>query len=130
MSDVLVDSSVWIDFFGGDAAAIGRLDVLLQDDRAAVTGPIVAEVTSGARTPAVFQQLRTRLGALVMLVAPADVWERAAEARFALARSGVQAHLVELLIALTASNAGHVLLTRDRDFTAIAQAVPLDVELF
>jgi hypothetical protein len=32
-----------------------RLDVLLQDDRAAVSGPIVAEVTSGARTPAIFK---------------------------------------------------------------------------
>lgn len=114
----------------GDADAIRRLDPLLRDDRAAVTGPIVAEVTSAARTPAVYQQLRSRLGSLTMLVPPADVWDRAAEARFALARSGIQAHLVDLLIALTASSNGHALLTRDRDFTAIAQAVPVDVELF
>jgi len=65
-----------------------------------------------------------------MLVPPADVWERAAAARFGLARQGTQAHLVDLLIALSASHAGHALLTRDRDFTAIAQVVPLDVELF
>jgi predicted nucleic acid-binding protein len=43
---------------------------------------------------------------------------------------GTHAHLVDLLIALTASHAGHGLLTRDRNFTAIARAVPLDVELF
>lgn len=130
MSDVLVDTSVWIDFFRGDRQAIARLDPLLRDDHAAVAGPIVAEVTSGARTPAVFQQLRARLGALTMLEPPVDVWDRVAAARFSLARQGTQAHLVDLVIALTASSAGHALLTRDRDFTGIAQVVPLDVELF
>jgi predicted nucleic acid-binding protein len=130
VTDVLVDTSVWIDFFRGDSRAITRLDPLLQDDRAAVSGPIVAEVTSGARTPAVFQELRARLGSLVTLEAPNDVWDRVAAARFSLARRGTQAHLVDLLIALTASHTGHALLTRDRDFTAIAEVVPLDVELF
>jgi predicted nucleic acid-binding protein len=113
VSDTLVDSSAWIDFFRGDARAIAHVDPLLRDDRAAVSGPIVAEVASGARTPAVFQQLRTRLGAVTMLEAPADIWA-----------------LVDLLIALTASHAGHAVLTRDRDFAAIARAVPLDVEIF
>ena len=130
MSDVLVDSSVWIDFFRGDKNTIARLDPLLRDDRAAVSGPIVAEVTSGALTPATFQQLRTRLGALTTLEAPSDQWDRVAAARFSLARQGTQAHIVDLLIALTAAAANHTLLTRDRDFTAIARVVPLDVELF
>ena len=130
MSDVLVDTSVWIDFFRGDPQAIVRLDPLLRDDRAAVSGPIVAEVTAGARTPAIFQQLRARLGALTMLEPPPDVWERVAAARFSLARHGTQAHMVDLLIAMTASTAGHALLTRDRDFTGIARVLPLDVELF
>ncbi|MBI3768718.1 MAG: PIN domain-containing protein [Deltaproteobacteria bacterium] len=130
MSDVLVDTSVWIDFFRGDRQAVARLDPLLRDDRAAVSGPIVAEVTSGARTPGAFQQLRARLGALATLEPPPDLWDRVAAARFSLARQGTQAHLVDLLIALTASTAGHTLLTRDRDFSGIAQVVPLDVELF
>ena len=130
MSDVLVDTSVWIDFFRGDRQAVVRLDPLLRDDRAAVAGPIVAEVTSGARTPAAFQQLRARLGALTTLESPPDIWDRVAAARFSLARQGMQAHLVDLLIALTAGTAGHTLLTRDRDFMGIARVVALDVELF
>ena len=130
MSDVLVDTSVWIDFFRGDTRAIARLDPLLRDDRAAISGPIVAEVTSGARTPGSFQHLRARLGALPMLEPPPGLWDRVAAARFSLARQGTQAHLVDLLIALTASHAGHALLTRDRDFAGIARVVPLDVDLF
>jgi predicted nucleic acid-binding protein len=130
VSDVLVDSSVWIDFFRGNRDAVATLDPLLQDDRAAIAGPVLAEVTSGARTPAVFQQLRAKLGVLTMLDPPDDLWDQVANARFSLARQGTQAHLVDLVIAVTASHAGAALLTRDRDFTAIAQTIPLEVHLF
>jgi hypothetical protein len=130
VSDVLVDSSVWVDFFRGDKQTVARLDPLLVDDRAAVSGPIVAEVTSGALNPASFQMLRERLGSLRLLPDPVDLWARVAEARFTLARQGTQAHLVDLAIALTATVAGHALLTRDRDFVAIARVVPLDIEVF
>jgi predicted nucleic acid-binding protein len=130
VSDVLVDSSAWIDFFRGDRVAIALVDPLIRDDRAAVAGPIVAEVTSGARAPASFQELRARLASLTMLVPPPDLWDRVVAARFALVRQGTQAHLVDLVIAVTASSAGHSLLTRDRDFNGIARIVPLDVAVF
>jgi predicted nucleic acid-binding protein len=51
MSDVLVDSSVWIDFFRGDAQAVKRLDPLLADGRVAVPGTIYAEVVSASHRP-------------------------------------------------------------------------------
>jgi predicted nucleic acid-binding protein len=47
-----------------------------------------------------------------------------------LARQGAQLHLVDLLIAVTALHASHTLLTRDRDFSAIARVIPVEVELF
>lgn len=130
MSDVLVDSSVWIDFFRGDPGAVARLDSLLEDDRVAICGPVVAEVSSGARTATVFRELGARLGALPMLATPTDLWERVAGARFALARRGTQAHLIDLAIAITASEAGHSLLTRDRDFSTISEVVPFEIDLF
>jgi hypothetical protein len=130
VSDVLVDSSVWIEFFRGHRQAIARVDPLLVNDRAAVSGPIVAEVTSGALSLASFNQLRARLGALNMLIDPPDLWDRVAEARFTLARQGIQAHLVDLAIAVTARGRDHSLLTRDKDFVAIARVVPLDLDLY
>lgn len=130
MSDVLVDSSVWIDFFRGQAQAVSRVDPLLADDRAATTEMIVAEIASGARTRADFDSLRQHFAALPKLAAPGDLWGRVAETRFVLARQGVQSHLVDLAIAITASEAGHRLLTRDRDFVAIARATSLEVDIF
>ena len=65
---------------------------------------------------------------LVLLPDLPDPWPRVAEARFALARRGTQAALVDLLIALTAAEANHVLLTRDSDFRRIAAVVSVEVE--
>ncbi|OGQ09476.1 MAG: hypothetical protein A2138_15500 [Deltaproteobacteria bacterium RBG_16_71_12] len=130
MSDVLVDSSVWIDFFRGGKVAVARVDRLLVDDRAAVCGPVVAEVASGATTIGAFGLVRGRLFSLTVLADPPDLWARVGDARFSLARQGVQAHLVDIAIAVIANVSGHALLTRDRDFTGIARVVPVDLDVF
>lgn len=129
MSDVLVDSSLWIDFFRGQPTVVSRLDSLLANDRVAVSGPIIAEVASGARSLKQFEWLRQHLSALNVLPDPPDLWQRVAEARFQLARKGVQAHLVDLSIAITATAYGHALATRDKDFRKIAKVLLLDLEL-
>ena len=90
----------------------------------------MAEVSSGALTLASFNQVRARLGSLNLLADPPDLWERVGVARFSLARQGVQAHLVDLAIAVTASVSDHAVLTRDKDFTAIARVIPLDLLAF
>lgn len=130
MRPVLVDSSAWVDFFRGRADAVRRLDALLADDRAATTGVIAAEVVSAARTRSEFDELRALFAALPQARPPDDLWDRVAESRFALARQGVRAHHVDLAIAVTAAASGHQLLTRDRDFVAIARVVTaLDLDL-
>jgi len=129
VSDVLVDTSAWVAFLRGEKNAVARLDPLISEDRVSIAGPVYAEVLSGAPTLAAYQRLRVTLDALEWLAGPADLWERVAHARFTLARQGIQATLADLLIAVTASHAGHSLLTRDRDFLRIRQVVPLDVVL-
>ncbi len=130
MSRVLVDSSAWVDFLRGRPEAVRRVDGLLADDLAATAGVITAEVTSGSRTRAEFDELRALFAALPQVGAPLDLWDRVAESRFTLARQGVQAHLVDLAIAVTAVASGSRLLTRDRDFVAIARATGVDLDVF
>lgn len=89
-----------------------------------------AEVLSGAPTLAALARLRTLLRSLDWLSEPRDIWDRAAETRFALARRGHQASLVDVYLALSAAEAGHALLTRDTDFARIKEALPLEVTLF
>ena len=127
MSDLLVDSSIWIDFFRGAPNVVRRMDAALDQDRVAVCGPIVAEVLSGTRTRADFARVKTALEGLALLPDPLDAWPRIGEARFALARRGTQAALIDILIALTAAESGHALLTRDSDFRRIAAVVPVEL---
>lgn len=130
MNLAVVDTSAWISFFRGDGSAVRRIDPLLTDGTAAVTGPIVAEVLSGAATRVEFERLKELFGGLERLADPPDLWDRVAEARFELARKGHQAALVDLSIALTCHEARDRLVTRDRDFRAIARVIPVEVELF
>jgi hypothetical protein len=130
VNPVLADTSVWIDFFRGQPEAVARLRPLLEERRVAIAGPVYAELLSGPRTPEIQDKLRTRLRSLHWLPEPAEVWDRVAEARFALARQGRQAALVDALIAVTAAAARCTLLTRDRDFVRISRVLPLQLELF
>lgn len=130
MNLAVVDTSAWISFFRGDRSAVRRIDSLLADGTAAVTGPIVAEVLSGAVTRAEFERLKELFDGLERLADPPELWDRVAEARYELARGGHQGALVDLSIAVTCHGARDRLVTRDRDFRAIARVIPLEIELF
>lgn len=130
MNRAVVDTSAWISFFRGEASAVRRIDPLLADGTAAVTGPILAEVLSGAANRAEFEHLRELFEGLDRLADPLDLWDRVAESRFALARKGLQAAVVDLAIAITCDEARDRLVTRDRDFRDIARVVPVEIEFF
>lgn len=95
-----------------------------------MTGPILAEVLSGAPSRAEFDRLRDLFRGLDRLPDPPELWERVAEARYALARKGHQASLVDLSIAVACLDGGHALVTRDGDFRAITRVLPLELDVF
>lgn len=130
MSPTVVDSSAWVDFLRGDEAAVSRVDALLAEGRASLTGPIAAEVLSGARSSAEYERLRRLFRGLECVPDPIALWPRLAEYRFALARGGFRAGIVDLAIAITALDAGREVLTRDRGFLRIRTVVPIELEVF
>ena len=130
MSATVVDTSAWVDFLRGERAAVPRVERLLADGAVAVTGPIRAEVLSGARTSGQYERLRGLFEGLIRIADPPGLWDRVAEYRFALARGGFQAEIVDLAIAVAALAGGHRLLTRDRDFARIRTVVPIELDLF
>lgn len=129
MTDVLVDSSAWIGFFRGEKSFVPPVDGLLRQGTAAIAGPVYSEVVSGARTRAEFSLLSRKLRGLNWLEAPPNVWSLIAESRYALARQGVQAHLIDLMISHIAHESQCGLLTADRDFELIARVIPIEVIL-
>ena len=47
---ILIDTSVWIEFFRGRDPFASRVDSLLAGAEAAIAGPIVTELRRGLRT--------------------------------------------------------------------------------
>ena len=124
-SGVLADASVWIRFFrAAESREAAHLDGLLQARAVKTCAPVRVEVVSGARTERERLSLRELFKAIPSLDLPADLWERIEEARFALARKGIQAALVDLMIASVAEHEGAALWTLDDDFSPIRSVIP------
>lgn len=121
---VLVDTSIWIDFFHvGHSPQALHLDELLQTRAILTCDPIRTEVCSGARTAHERSRLHELFRAVSSLTPPPDLWARIEEARFTLARRGHQTSLIDLMIAATAAHHHVPLWTLDRDFEAIRHAI-------
>lgn len=124
---VLVDTSVWVRFLRvAHSLEAQVLDTLLVAGPVATCPPIRAEVISSASTKRECDRLLGVFDALVMLEPPPRVWELIAEYRFALARRGIHASLVDLFIAVTAHTHRVALWTLDDDFTHIVEVLPFN----
>jgi predicted nucleic acid-binding protein len=119
---ILVDTSAWIAFFrdrGPVAAIVART---LEDDEAALCGPVLTELRRGFVSAAERSRTIPLLLACHQLSQPASLWHEAGDLGFALARKGVTVKSLDLLIAAYALTHSIPILTLDRDFQLIARA--------
>ncbi len=124
MAKVLVDSSVWIDFFrNGQSKESQVFDKLARHDQVCIFEIIVVELLSGARNEPEYRMLEDRLAGLPRLEIPTGFWGKVAWARFRLARGGYQASVPDVSIAVIARHYGCSLLTLDRPLTRIAKSL-------
>ncbi len=116
---ILVDSSVWIDYFNGVATAqTDRLDALLGREPLTIGDLILAEVLQGFASEREFRTARDFLTSFrVMDLAGADIALRAARNFRLLRRAGVTVRkTIDTLIATWCIESGYRLLYSDRDF--------------
>jgi predicted nucleic acid-binding protein len=127
---ILVDSSVWIDYFGGAASRESdRLDALLGVE-ALVTGDLIlAEVLQGFAADRDYQQARMLLESFeVVALAGREVCLEAAQNFRTLRRKGVTIRrTIDTIIATCCIRNGYVLLHNDRDFDAFVEHLGLRV---
>lgn len=121
---ILVDSSVWIDFFAGNNnAAVTQLQALLSDSSATVGAAdlVVFEVLRGFRSSTKLEEARmylttlpqVELGGLDNALIAADHY-RALRAQGYTVRSPI-----DILLASYCITQGHLLLHRDADFEVL-----------
>ena len=120
---VLVDTSVWADFFNGfpsaEERALARL--IAGEDEVCTCGVIVSEVFQGLRQEKGRAGLARLFRELVFLEpAGVDSYFRAADVYRALRRKGITIRsTIDCLIAVMAEERDCDVLTRDRDLNAI-----------
>ncbi len=123
---VVVDTSVWIDFFAGGAAS--ALEDALRAGSVVLPPIVVAELLSGARRPRDRSAIRELLDDLPLHDTPRAHWVRVGELRRALAESGLSVSTPDAHVAQCALDRDAILLSRDGVFKRIARRSPLRLE--
>jgi predicted nucleic acid-binding protein len=118
VAGVVVDTSVWIDFFGGKGSE--ELEEALAGGVVVIPPIVVAELVSGANA-----QQRGTIGELLQDApvheTPLDHWVRVGDLRRDLAKKGVAVTIPDAHVAQCALDRDAVLLTRDALFVQIAR---------
>ena len=120
---ILVDSSVWIDYFRGlSTPQTVTLDRLLASEVIGIGDLILTEVLQGCKFDAEFHRVRRHLLNLEFIVlGGADVAVEAARNFRKLRSIGITIRgTVDIVLATRCIVSGHQLLHNDRDFDAFA----------
>jgi len=127
---ILVDTSVWIDYFKGTInAETDRLDELLGSGNLLTGDLILAELLQGFNRDADFRRARQLMESLPCVdLVGRDLAIRAAMHYRQLRRHGVTVRkTIDVLIATFCIAHDHALLHRDRDFTVFEQHLGLQI---
>ena len=127
---ILVDSSVWIDYFRASITLqTEKLDELLGNEPLAIGDLILAEVLQGFVDEAAFNQARKMLMALAVVeLGGQEVAIKAARNFRALRKRGVTVRkTIDTVIATRCIESGYDLLHNDRDFDPFAKHLGLRV---
>jgi predicted nucleic acid-binding protein len=127
---VLIDTTVWIDFFAGrllyHVAVLERLIKKRED--ICICGIILTEVLQGIRGKSEFRKTKELFDAMIFLPMPYSVFLGAAEIYRTLRHKGITIrNSVDCMIASVAIENDIMLLHNDRDFTPIEKHLSLKV---
>jgi hypothetical protein len=127
---VVVDTSVWVDFFRGRSTAhVARLERFLEESEDICTcGVILTEVLQGIREDSDYARTLSRFNTFLYLEMPRTTFVKAAEIYRSLRRRGVTVSKpVDCMIAAVAIEHNVALLHADGDFDPIAEFCGLRV---
>lgn len=121
---VLVDTTVWIDFFRGESSSqVDMLEFLISDGRDVCTcGIILTEVLQGIYDEKQYQKIKSYFAGISFLPMHQTVFIKSADMYRFLRKKGITIRKpVDCMIASTAIYYGVQLLHNDRDFDPIEE---------
>jgi predicted nucleic acid-binding protein len=123
---VLIDTSVWVDYFRGTSPLVAeRVDGLLSEAEVCVPRIVIAELLQGARSEREVAAIESFLEAFAIIDQGPETWIKAGRLSRRLRGRGKTVHLIDCYIAVIADESGCALLTLDEHFREIGKALPL-----
>jgi len=127
---VLIDSSVWIDFFAARPLPhVAAMESIIEDrEDICICGIILAEVLQGIRNDIEFRKTKELFNMLIFLPMPYTVFLRCAEIYRKLRKKGITVRKpLDCMIASVAIENNIPLLHNDKDFQPIEKYCGLEI---
>jgi len=117
---VLVDTSVWIEYFQRKNALIEKeMDGLLRSEEVATAGLVLAELRRGCRTPSQVRLMLDAMEPLLYLESDRTSWLKAGEIAAEASARGYKMEVGDCLLAAVVLREGCSLFTLDRTFSRV-----------
>lgn len=124
---ILIDSSVWVEYFKKQEKVFDHINLLVEHKKAAIVKLILAELIQGAKTKRELAVIKDLSDAIPVLQEEHDTWEKAAILSFEMRRKGLTVGLSDCYIAVLAKSHQAKLFSFDNHFDIIGKHYPLDI---
>jgi hypothetical protein len=119
---VLIDSSIWVDYFNkARTTTTSKVQTLIRKNQAVINPIIRLEILTGAKSKKQFNNLSDFLLGLTSLKIDKKVYGQAEQLRFEMRKAGFTIPIPDVLIASTAITFDCPLLNCDEHFDVIAR---------
>ncbi len=117
---ILVDTSIWINFFSQSSSRYGNaLEELIVADQIVYTGVVLAELLQGAKIEKEFKKIHDNFTVFPYLETTRQTWLSTGELSFSLRRKGITLPISDIVIACLARENNCHIFSLDQHFEKI-----------
>jgi tRNA(fMet)-specific endonuclease VapC len=125
---ILVDTSVWIDYFKGKPSlSLKKVDEILSKHEVYVPKVVIAELIQGSKSEREVSIIEDFVDAFNIIDQREDSWIKAGKLSYNLKKKGKNVHLTDCYIAVIAQENGCRILSLDVHFKEIQKGLNIDL---
>lgn len=123
---VLIDTSIWIDYFKNKSSKISeKLDRILVSDEIYIPKIVIAELIQGAKSEKEISIIEDFIDTFNIIDQKEDSWIKAGRLSYNLKKEGSAVNLIDCYIAVIAQEHNCQIFTIDKHFKEIQKAVDI-----
>jgi hypothetical protein len=127
---ILIDTSVWIDYFKGRSDNIARhVDTILTENNIYVPKVVIAELIQGCKSEKEVSIIEEFLDAFFIIDNSENTWIKAGKLSFLMKKRGKTVNLTDCFIAVIANENDCKILTLDKHFNDIKNFLKIKVDV-